>query len=178
MVSEFIRLHPLNSQMPQSQGRPGLGGTADLPETICNQTRFRKGCLHSPQHRHTQNEITLKTEPLSYGPLWPATPKVAGSLFLRALVLGVCLPIGLQRLVRLSAAPLIQDLISLEMVIPSELANTAWREGKSWRDDAIRWAPPLLPIHQDIPQVMLRLFLGFLIQSTILQAVLSMRLRS
>lgn len=66
----------------------------------------------------------------------------------------------------------------LEIVIPSELANTAWREGKLWRDDAIRWVLPLLPIRQDIPQVMLRLFLGFLIQSAILPAVLSMRLRS
>jgi len=103
---------------------------------------------------------------------------VAGSLFLRAIALGVRLPIALQKLVRLSAAPLIQDLICLEMVIPSELANTAWREGKLWRDEAIRWAPRLLPIHQDIPRVMLRFFLGFRIQSTILPAALSMRLKS
>ena len=55
--------------------------------------------------------------------LLTATPTVAGGL--TTLALGVRFRIGSQKLIRLSADPLIQDLIRLEMVIPSDLANTA-----------------------------------------------------
>ena len=55
--------------------------------------------------------------------LLTATPNVAGGP--TTLALGVRFRIGLQKLIRLSTDPLIQDLIGLEIVIPSDLANSA-----------------------------------------------------